>query len=134
MTESYLGIAVLGVIGVANAAFLLGISHLLGTDRPTPAKAAPYESGITPLGDTRSRFSVKFYIVAMLFIVFDIETIFFFPWAVVYRDLGLFGFVEMAVFIGVLLVGLVYAWKKGALEWDGRRTPAPGTGGGSHGS
>lgn len=118
MTESYLGIVVLGVVGVANAAFLLGISHLLGTDRPTPAKAAPYESGITPLGDTRNRFSVKFYIVAMLFIVFDIETIFFLPWAVIYRDLGLFGFVEMLVFLLILAAGLAYAWRKGALEWD----------------
>ncbi len=118
MTESYLGILVLGVVGVANAALLLGLSHLLGTDRPTPAKAAPYESGITPLGDTRKRFSVKFYIVAMLFIVFDIETIFLLPWAVIFRDLGLFGFIEMLVFLLILGVGLAYAWGRGALEWD----------------
>jgi NADH-quinone oxidoreductase subunit A len=118
MTESYLGILILAVLGVANAALLIGVSHLLGTDRPTPAKAAPYESGITPLGDTRKRFSVKFYIVAMLFIVFDIETIFLVPWAVVFRQLGLFGLVEMTIFIGVLGVGLAYAWKRGALEWE----------------
>ncbi len=118
MTESYFGIVILSVIGVANAGLLLGLSHLLGTDRPTPAKAAPYESGITPLGDTRQRFSVKFYVVAMLFIVFDIETIFLLPWAVIFRDLGLSGFVEMLVFLLILGVGLVYAWQRGALEWD----------------
>jgi NADH-quinone oxidoreductase subunit A len=118
MTESYLGIAVLLAIGVANAALFLGLSHLVGSRRPTAAKRSPYESGMIPLGDTRRRFSVQFYIVAMLFIVFDIETIFLFPWAVVFRDLGLFGFVEMLVFLGVLFAGLGYAWKKGALQWD----------------
>lgn len=118
MTQPYLGILILGVVAILNAALLVGLSQLLGADRPTPAKRGPYESGMIPLGDTRRRFSVQFYIVAMLFIVFDIETIFFFPWAVIYRDLGLFGFVEMLVFVGVLLVGLAYAWRKGALEWD----------------
>lgn len=118
MLEPYLGILILGAAGILNAILLLGLSHLIGARRPTPAKRSPYESGMIPLGDTRRRFSVQFYIVAMLFIVFDIETVFFFPWAVIYRDLGLFGFVEMLVFIGILLVGLAYAWKKGALEWD----------------
>lgn len=118
MTASYLGIVILGVAAVANAGLLLGLSHLLGSDRPTAAKRSPYESGMIPLGDTRRRFSVQFYIVAILFIVFDIETVFFFPWAVVYRDLGLFGLMEMLVFIVILLAGLAYAWKKGALQWD----------------
>jgi NADH-quinone oxidoreductase subunit A len=118
MTESYLGIVIVTVVGILNAALLLGLSHLFSETRPTAAKRSPYESGMIPLGDTRRRFSVQFYIVAMLFIVFDIETVFFFPWAVVYRDLGLFGFLEMLVFIGVLLAGLAYAWRKGALQWD----------------
>jgi len=117
MQESYIGILFLGFAAVANAALLLGLSYAASTFRPTAAKASPYESGMIPLGSTRERFSVQFYIIAILFIVFDIETIFFFPWAVVYRELGLFGLAEMTVFIGILLVGLAYAWKKGALEW-----------------
>ncbi len=117
MTRPYLGIFFLGIVGVANAAFMIAASHLASPFRPTVAKGSPYESGMLPLGDTRERFSVQYYIVAMLFIVFDIETIFFFPWAVIYRQLGLFGFGEMVVFIAILAVGLAYAWKKGALEW-----------------
>lgn len=118
MQQAYLGIVMLAAVGILNAVVMLGLSHLVSVRRPTPAKVAAYESGITPLGDTRERFSVKFYIVAMLFIVFDIETIFFLPWAVIYRDLGLFGLIEMFVFVGVLAVGLAYAWKKGTLDWD----------------
>lgn len=118
MLDSYLGILILGIVGVLNAALMMGLSHLLGSRRPTAAKASPYESGVLPLGSTRERFSVNFYVVAMLFIVLDIETLFLIPWAVVFRDLGLVGFLEMTVFVVVLLVGLVYAWRKGALEWD----------------
>jgi NADH-quinone oxidoreductase subunit A len=118
MSQAYLGIAILFAVGILNAVVMLGLSHVLSVRRPTAAKAAAYESGMHPLGDTRERFSVKFYIVAMLFIVFDIETIFFLPWAAIYRELGLFGFIEMFVFMGVLAVGLAYAWKKGTLEWD----------------
>lgn len=118
MTQPYLGIFFLGLVALLNAALLIGLSELIGARRPTAAKASPYESGMIPMGGTKRRFSVQFYIVAMLFIVFDIETVFFFPWAVVYRELGLFGFVEMVVFIAILLAGLAYAWKKGALEWD----------------
>lgn len=123
MNESYLGIFVLSVVGLLNCGLILAASHvvgarLAGTRRPTAAKAGPYESGMVPIGDTRERFSVKFYIVAILFIVFDIETIFLIPWAVIYRQLGLFGFLEMLVFILILVAGLVYAWKKGALEWN----------------
>ncbi|MGH7443742.1 MAG: NADH-quinone oxidoreductase subunit A [Longimicrobiales bacterium] len=93
------------------------LSHVVSPFRPTPAKAAPYESGMMPLGDTRERFSIKFYMVAILFIVFDIEVVFLVPWAVQFRQLGLFGFIEMLIFIAVLLVGFIYVWKKGALEW-----------------
>jgi len=118
MSQAYLGIAILFAVGILNAAVMLGLSHVASVRRPTPAKVAAYESGMNPLGDTRHRFSIKFYIVAMLFIIFDIETIFFLPWAAVFRDLGLFGLIEMFVFMGVLAVGLAYAWKKGTLEWD----------------
>ena len=118
MNQPYLGIAVLFLVGLLNAALFLGMSHMAGVRRPTTVKMEPYESGIQPLGDTRMRFSVKFYIVAMLFIVFDIEVVFLFPWAVIFRDLGLFGLIEMVIFIGVLCTGLMYAWMKGALEWD----------------
>ena len=118
MSQAYLGIAILFAVAILNAAVMLGLSHLVSVRRPTPAKAVAYESGMDPLGDTRERFSVKFYIVAMLFIVFDIETIFFLPWAAIFRDLGLFGLIEMLVFMIVLGAGLAYAWKKGTLEWD----------------
>lgn len=108
LTGLVVGFAAVGIIG----------SHLASPTRPTRLKGAPYESGMPPLGDTRERFSVKFYLIAMLFIVFDIETVFMVPWAVAFRDLGLFGLVEMLVFILILLAGFVYAWKRGALEWE----------------
>ena len=114
----YLPILLLLGLSAAQAVMMVMMSHMMSPTRRTPAKSSPYESGIVPLGDTRQRFSVKFYLVAILFIVFDIETIFLIPWAVVFRDLGLFGLVEALIFILVLAVGLVYAWKKGALRWD----------------
>lgn len=118
MLDPYLGILVLTILGVLNAAGMMGVSHLVGSRRPTPAKEMPYESGITPLGTTRERFSVNFYIVAMLFIVLDIETLFLIPWAAIFRELGVTGLVEVTIFLAVLGVGLVYAWRKGALEWE----------------
>ncbi len=118
MQEAYIGIAILLVVGLLNAGLFLALSHLASVRRPTRVKASAYESGIDPLGDTRDRFSVKFYMVAILFIVFDIETIFFFPWAAIFRDLGLSGLIAMSVFVLVLGVGLAYEWKKGALEWE----------------
>ena len=118
MSQAYLGIVILFAVGILNAAVMLGLSHILSVRRPTPAKLVAYESGMDPLGNTRHRYSIKFYIAAMLFIIFDIEVIFFLPWAAVFRELGLFGLIEMFVFMGVLAVGLAYAWKKGTLEWD----------------
>ena len=118
MLDPYLGILILALVGVLNAAAMMGVSHFVGSRRPTPVKASPYESGIPPLGTTRERFSVNFYIVAMLFIVLDIETLFLIPWAAIFRELGMVGFMEISAFLTVLGVGLVYAWKKGALEWD----------------
>lgn len=116
--QEYLPLLLLFGFVLVNAAGMLVLSHLVSPQRPTPVKATPYESGMPPLGSTRDRFSVKFYLVAMLFIVFDIETVFMIPWGVAFRQLGLFGLVEMVVFIAILLVGYVYAWKRGALEWD----------------
>ena len=118
MTEAYVPILILLAVSLGNAVVLVGLSHVLSPFRPTPAKAAAYESGITPLSDARERFSVKFYLVAILFIIFDIEVVFMVPWSVLFRQLGIFGFVEMVIFITVLLVGFAYVWKKGALQWD----------------
>ncbi len=118
MLEAYAPILVLTVVSILNAVGMVVGSHFLGPIRPTPAKRSAYESGMTPLGNARERFSVKFYMVAILFIVFDLETVFLIPWGVTFRQLGVFGFVEMLIFIAILVVGLVYVWKKGALQWE----------------
>jgi NADH-quinone oxidoreductase subunit A len=118
MLNDYLPIAVLLVISTVLAFLVVGIGHLFGPRRPTPRKLAPYESGMRPIGPAMRRMPVRFYLIAVLFILFDIEVIFFLPWAVTFRELGVFGFIEMLVFIGVLLVGYVWIWKRGALEWD----------------
>ena len=104
---------------MALAAGLLTASYLLGNKIRNRVKDTPYESGIVPTGDARQRFSVKFYLVGMLFILFDIEAIFLYPWVVVYRDLKMFGFVEMLIFVILILSGFFYIWKKGALDWSG---------------
>src|SRR5436189_6331108 len=127
MLRPYLPFLLLLLFVVANAAGMIGLSHLVGPKRPTPLKDAPYESGMPPLGSARERFSIKFYLVAMLFIVFDIETVFLIPWGTIYfggatgttggPSMG-FLLVEMLVFMFILAVGYVYVWKRGALEWD----------------
>ncbi|GIV00477.1 MAG: NADH-quinone oxidoreductase subunit A 1 [Actinomycetota bacterium] len=128
MLGEYLPIAVLAALALVFAVGSLAASALLRPSRPTPAKLAPYECGIEPLRlPTGERFSVRFYLVAMLFIVFDVEVIFLFPWAVAVRELGLFGLVEMAVFLGLVLVAYVYVWRGGGLDWsaeDRRVAPA----------
>jgi NADH-quinone oxidoreductase subunit A len=118
MLESYVPILILLGVSLANAVGIAVLSHLVSPFRPTPVKLDPYESGMTPLGDARERFSVKFYMVAILFIVFDLETIFLVSWGVVMRSLGWEGFVAAMIFIVVLTVGMAYEWKKGALEWE----------------
>jgi len=131
---AYLPILLLLGFVAFNAVLLVGLSHLTVRARPTPAKGEAYESGIPALGDARERFSVKFYMVAMLFIIFDIETVFMIPWGVYYRELScavplaagvcpagqisFFGLAEMLVFMAILVVGFVYVWKRGALQWD----------------
>lgn len=118
MLQDYLPIVVLLVVSlvIAGAAIVLG--HLFGPRRPTQRKLEPYESGMRPIGPAMRRMPVRFYLVAVLFILFDIEVIFFLPWAVIFRHLGLFGFLEMLVFIVILLVGYIWVWQKGALEWE----------------
>ncbi len=121
MLQPYIPVLLLLVFVVANAVLILGVSHVLQTYRPTPVKAAPYESGMPALGEARERFSVKFYLVAMLFIVFDIETVFMIPWAVAFQQMRDFGGVlllEMLTFVVILAVGYVYLWKREAMHWD----------------
>jgi NADH-quinone oxidoreductase subunit A len=118
MLDRYLPILVLIAIALAFALGSVIMSRLVGQKKPTAEKLAPYECGMPPVGTARDRFSIKFYIIAMLFILFDIEAVFLYPWAVEFKKLGMFGFVEMGVFIAILLVGYIYVWKKGALEWE----------------
>lgn len=106
------------VIAAVLAGGMVVLSYFVGYRRPTRAKMSPYECGMTPVGDARGRFSVKFYLVAMLFILFDVEAVFLYPWAVILRQLKMFGFYEMMVYIGIVLVGLFYVWKKGVLDWN----------------
>ncbi len=114
----YLPVLVHFVLVVGLTVALLVAHALLGGSRPSLAKQEPYESGVWAIGSARERVPIRFYQIAMLFILFDIETVFLFPWAVIYRRLGTFGLVEMLVFIGVLGMGLIYAWKRGLLEWQ----------------
>jgi NADH-quinone oxidoreductase subunit A len=134
MARTYFPVLLLLGFVIVNAVAMLGLSALTLRSRPTPVKQTPYESGIPPLGDARERFSVKFYMVAVLFIIFDIETVFMIPWGAHFRQLScavalvggtcpagqisFFGLGEMLVFVAILLVGFIYVWKKGALQWD----------------
>jgi len=122
--SEYLPVVILVVLGLLFAVLSLGVSSLLRPNRPTPAKLAPYECGIEPERLPKGeRFSVSFYVIAMLFIIFDVETIFLFPWAVGFRQLGLFGLGEMAIFIGLVFVAYVYVWKRGGLDWAAAEAP-----------
>ncbi len=116
--ENYIPILLFIGIAIVFAAVQLGAGWLVRPSRPYRAKLAPYESGSPLFSDARIQFPMRYYVIAMLFVIFDIEIIFMIPWAVRYQSLGLLGLVEMLVFLGILLVGFWYAWKKGALEWD----------------
>jgi NADH-quinone oxidoreductase subunit A len=118
MDYSYAGLGFIFLLGMIVAGAMLALSHFIGPKNPTKVKQAPFECGNESVGTTRQRFSVRFYLVALLFIVFDIEVVFLYPWAVLYKDLGMFGLVEMVVFMAILAVGLAYVWRKGALEWE----------------
>ena len=115
--EQYIPILLMVGLGVLAGVILTNINRLIGPKHPSEEKYSTYESGMEPVKSARERFSVKFYLVAMLFILFDIETVFMYPWAVKFRELGMLGYVEMMVFIAILLVGFVYILKKGALQW-----------------
>ena len=120
MSTGFLPVVLFAGVVAAFAVMSLGLPRLVTTRRPTPAKRSPYESGVEPARlPAASRFQVKFSVVAMLFIVFDVEAIFLYPWAVAFRRLGLFGLVEMIVFIGLVFVAYLYVWQKGGLEWEG---------------
>jgi NADH-quinone oxidoreductase subunit A len=114
---SYVPLLIHVLLAMVVAGALVFLSWGVGHRKPTPSKQQAYECGVRPTGDAREPFSVKFYLVAMLFILFDVEAIFLYPWAVVYRELRLFGFVEMMLYIAILLTGYIYLWKKGALDW-----------------
>jgi len=115
---NYLPILVFIGIALAFGGVTLLLGKILRPSRIYKAKLTPYESGSIPFSDARTPFPLRYYLIAMIFVIFDIETVFLYPWAVVYNDLKLFGLIEMALFILVLLVGYFYAWKKGALQWD----------------
>ena len=114
----YVAIAVMVALATLIALIAIGLGTIFGPRKPSKEKSMPYESGMTPYGEGTRRMPVRFYLIAVLFILFDIEVVFFLPWAITFRQLGLFGLFEMIVFIAILLVGYVYAWKKGALEWE----------------
>ena len=114
----YVAIALMIGLATLIALIAIGLGGLFGPKKETKIKSMPYESGMNPYGDGTRRMPIRFYLIAVLFILFDIEVIFFLPWAITFRQLGWFGLIEMVIFIVILLVGYVYAWKKGALEWE----------------
>ncbi len=114
----YLGVLIMILFAAAVACLLMGASYLLGNRTRARVKLSPYECGMVSRGPARTRITIRYYIVAMLFLVFDLEILFLYPWAVTAKRLGLFGFAEMIVFVAILFIGYVYVWRKGALEWE----------------
>ena len=125
LPEQWLPVLMQAVLALVIACALIGLSFLIGRKVKNKVKDMPYECGIAPTGDARERFSVKFYLVAMLFILFDIEAIFLYPWAVVYKDLKMFAFVEMLMFVALVMAGFFFVWKKGVLDWAHSEHDAP---------
>ena len=117
LMPSYAPILILGAAALGFGVFTLVLSHLLGRPRPTASKSATYDCGVPPIGNARERYPIKFYLVCMIFILLDVDAAFLYPWALNFRELGLFGLVEMGVFMALLGGGFVYAWKSGALDW-----------------
>lgn len=118
MLEHYLPVLIFMIIGIGIGFIAPTLGYLLSPKKPDPEKNSPYECGFPPFNDARAPFDVRFYLVAILFIIFDLETAFLVPWAVVFRDLGWFGLASMGIFLGLLTIGFVYEWGKGALEWE----------------
>jgi NADH-quinone oxidoreductase subunit A len=119
--DGFLPILVMIGLGFGFAAGNVFLSQFLGPRKPTPEKSAPYECGMPPVGDARERQSVKFYLIAMIFLLFDIEVAFLYPWAIAFRELGMVGYVQIVVFFALLLTGYIYVWRKGAFDWSGER-------------
>jgi NADH-quinone oxidoreductase subunit A len=118
MLENYFPIFLFIIIGLIVGVALPILGFLLGKREPDPEKNSPYECGFEAFEDARMKFDVRYYLVAILFIIFDLEIAFLFPWAVVFKDIGMFGFVAMIIFLSILVIGFIYEWKKGALEWE----------------
>ncbi|HNW78163.1 MAG TPA: NADH-quinone oxidoreductase subunit A [Candidatus Competibacteraceae bacterium] len=118
MLSNYLPVLIFVIIAIVMAGVVIGIGFLLGPRRPDSEKLSPYECGFEAFEDSRMKFDVRYYLVAILFIIFDLEIAFLFPWAIVLDKIGMFGFVSMAIFLGILVIGFIYEWKKGALEWE----------------
>src|SRR6476660_7291550 len=119
--QGWLSILIMIALGAGFGLVSVLLSSVLGPSKPTPEKQAPYECGMPPVGDARERQSVKFYLVAMIFLLFDIEVAFLYPWAVAFRDLGRSGFWQLVTFVALLVTGYVYVWRKGAFDWSGER-------------
>jgi len=118
MLSNYLPVLIFVIISLAIAVIVIVLGYVLGTHRPDSEKLSPYECGFESFEDARMKFDVRYYLVAILFIIFDLEIAFLFPWAIVLDQIGLFGFMAMVVFLGILVIGFIYEWKKGALEWE----------------
>ncbi len=118
MLEQYFPVLLFIIVGAGLGFVLLTVGSLVAPDRPDPEKLSPYECGFEAFEDARMKFDVRYYLVAILFILFDLEIAFLFPWAVVLPEIGIFGFWSMMLFLGILIIGFVYEWKKGALEWE----------------
>ena len=118
MLENYFPVLLFILVGLAIGVIPLVLGRLLGPNRPDAAKLSPYECGFEAFEDARMKFDVRYYLVAILFILFDLEIAFLFPWAIVLKEIGMFGFVSMMTFLAILVVGFIYEWKKGALEWE----------------
>jgi NADH-quinone oxidoreductase subunit A len=116
--NSYVIVAIFIILGIVFPIIVLWIGKQLRPNKPTAAKETTYESGNDPVGESQVRFNVRYYLYALMFVIFDVETVFLYPWAVAYKQLGLFALVEMVIFVGLLLVGLIYAWKKKVLKWN----------------
>lgn len=118
MLENYLPVLVFVIVGILIGAVMMFIGFVLAPRRPDSEKLSPYECGFEAFEDSRMKFDVRYYLVAILFIIFDLEIAFLFPWAVVLKDIGMFGFLAMVLFLGILVIGFIYEWKKGALQWE----------------
>ncbi|MES9898599.1 MAG: NADH-quinone oxidoreductase subunit A [Sedimenticola sp.] len=118
MLENYLPVLVFIAVGLMVGVVMIAMGFALGTRRPDSAKLSPYECGFEAFGDARMKFDVRYYLVAILFIIFDLEIAFLFPWAIVLGKIGMVGLIAMTVFLGILVIGFIYEWKKGALEWE----------------